>query len=91
MTLTPDQIRSWDLEPLNNIAQAWSTLGSRIDELFDEYVGAVTRVGDEYWEGITAKRRRTTPLTARRRATSSINSMAWVPNSQSGSIASTAH
>lgn len=40
---------------LSDIARSWTDLGTRIEELIDHYVSAVTRVGDSYWEGIAAE------------------------------------
>lgn len=55
MSLTRSQIQAWNPAALTDIGNAWTTLGTSVESLFDRYVDAVTKSGDEYWEGDTAE------------------------------------
>nr|WP_296780309.1 hypothetical protein [Rhodococcus sp. (in: high G+C Gram-positive bacteria)] len=55
MSLTRTQIQAWNPSGLTDIGDAWTTLGTSVESLFDRYVDAVTKSGDEYWEGDTAE------------------------------------
>lgn len=54
MTLTLSQIMSWDPSVLTEIGNAWTALGSKIDDLFTRYKSAVLAVNDGHWEGLAA-------------------------------------
>ncbi|MFD1812104.1 hypothetical protein [Rhodococcus gannanensis] len=48
-------IDSWNPLALSDIARSWTEFGARVEELIDRYVSSVTKVGDNYWEGIAAE------------------------------------
>lgn len=56
MTLSRDQIYSWDPQQLIRLGEAWLTVGRGIEEKFERYVAAVAKInGDKHWEGQTAE------------------------------------
>ncbi|MGC0366838.1 hypothetical protein ABH922_004822 [Rhodococcus sp. 27YEA15] len=55
MSVTRTQLQSWDPGILNGVADAWTKVGESAAELFERYHRSVIRVGDEYWEGLTAE------------------------------------
>lgn len=55
MTLTLQQVEYWDPNGLNIIADDWTKVAEKIEELFDRYVKGVEQVGSGYWEGKTAE------------------------------------
>jgi hypothetical protein len=54
MTLTRHDIHSWNPSALNDVGEAWLTVGRKVEQQFEEYVKAVTTVGEHSWQGITA-------------------------------------
>ncbi|MCJ0906814.1 hypothetical protein [Rhodococcus sp. ARC_M6] len=55
MTPTRAQLNSWDPAALNTIADSWTSLGSKVEDLFARYLSSVTMVNGNYWEGKTAE------------------------------------
>lgn len=55
MTPTRAQLNSWDPAALNTIADSWTSLGSKAEDLFARYLSSVTMVNGNYWEGKTAE------------------------------------
>ena len=55
MSLTKNQVRSWNPGTLTQIGEAWDALGAKVEDLFTRYVDSVTKVNDAYWEGQTAE------------------------------------
>ncbi|WP_072804144.1 TPR repeat region-containing protein [Rhodococcoides yunnanense] len=68
MSLTRTQIQAWNPSTLTDIANAWTTLGSSVESLFDRYVDAVTKSGADYWEGGTAEAAQTRASSDRKAA-----------------------
>lgn len=54
MSLTKNQVQSWNPSTLTAIGDAWIALGSKVEDLFTRYVDSVTKVNDTYWTGLTA-------------------------------------
>lgn len=55
MNLTKSQIQGFNPAALTAIGDAWTSIGTSVESLFDRYVDAVTKSGAEYWEGDTAE------------------------------------
>ncbi|MDV2476216.1 hypothetical protein F8M49_14240 [Rhodococcus zopfii] len=55
MSLTRQQIDGWNPDALTVLADAWCTLASSVEGLFERYTQAVVKVEGEYWEGTTAE------------------------------------
>lgn len=54
MTLTLSQIMTWDPSVLTEIGNAWTALGSKVDDLFSRYKSAVAAVNGGHWQGAAA-------------------------------------
>lgn len=55
MSLTRQQIDSWNPASLSVLGDAWCMLASSVENLFERYVESVVKVEGEYWEGTTAE------------------------------------
>ena len=52
--ITKSQIYSWDPSMLTDIGNAWNSMGSDIEDLFDRYKSSVANVNGGPWEGLAA-------------------------------------
>lgn len=54
MSLTKTQVESWNPATLTAIGNAWTAMGTKIDNLFDRYKSAVANVNAGHWHGVAA-------------------------------------
>lgn len=55
MSLNRTQVESWNPATLTAIGNAWKTMASNVEGLFDRYKSAVENVNGGHWEGLAAE------------------------------------